>query len=244
MLRYYSEILDIYGKSLEALEEIKNREHNSYELRIVGGNRMAHYGIINSLTAFLRLHSDLKLNIDDTQSKNVLFALRSGDYELAFCRENVLDRNTFSWQYYLRDEFVAMVSVESEYVRKKALFMSDLKHKKIILGSQDGEDCQRRCTKEDIKLDVTDDPATAIEILISTEDCIYIAPKTVLLKYPGRLTRQLPLKGMGEINYVLAWKKKEILSKGARDYLSFLRAHSAEKFVKESLERKISAQNM
>ncbi|MBQ8664100.1 MAG: LysR family transcriptional regulator [Eubacterium sp.] len=247
MLRYYAEILEVYDKSLIALEEIKRKEYNSYELKVVGGNRMSHYGLINSLAAFMRIHPEVKLNIDDAATKNVLFALNSGDYELAFCRENMLDVNTFSWQHYMQDYYIATVSVESKLAKRDALFLSDLKGKRIILGSQDGEHCQRVCAKEGYELDIefeTNDPATAIEILISTEDCIYIAPKTVMLKYPGKLTKQIPLKGMGDCSYVLAWRKKEVLSKCAKDYLAYLRSQSAELFIQESLERKISIQNV
>lgn len=247
MLRYYSEILEIYDKSIEALDEIKNKEHNSYELKVVGGNRMSHYGLINSLVAFVQMHPDTKLSIDDAASKNVLFALHSGDYELAFCKEDMLDVSTFSWQYYLQEHYIATVPAHSALAKREALFLTDLKDKRIILGSQDGEYCQKICAREGFELDIefeTNDPATAIEILISTEACIYIAPKTVMMKYPGKLTRQLPLKGMGDCTYVLAWKKKVPLSKCAKDYLAFLRQQSAETFIQESLERKILLQNV
>lgn len=243
MLRYYSEILEIYDRSLIELEKLKLTDEDNYELKIVGGNRMSHYGIINSLTAFKRIHPEVKLNIDDAESKSVLFALRSGDYELAFCQNTMLDPTVFSWQYYLQDQFVAVVPVELELSRRKAIFLTDLKNKPLILGSREGEHCQRIAAKENFNLDITfetDDPATAIEILISAPDSIYIAPKTVMLKYPGELTRQIPLKGLGECSYVLAWKKKEKLSLAAKDYLKFLREHSSEQFIKESIARKIS----
>lgn len=243
MLRYYSEMLEIYDKSQIALEEIKNQTKNRSELCIVGEDRMSHYGVINSLMSFIQDQPDIKLNIDDTGRKNMIFALRSGAYELAFCQENLLDAKYFSWQYYYRDQYMAAVSTDSQLASKKFLFLSDLKEKKIILGSCENEFCKKNEIKERFHWDVvfeTDDPAIAMEFLISTRDCIYIAPGAVMSRYPGKLTTQIPIKGMGECVYVLAWKKREKLSQCAKDYLHYLRERKAEDFIKASLDRKLS----
>ncbi|MCD7935516.1 MAG: LysR family transcriptional regulator [Tannerellaceae bacterium] len=243
MLRYYSEILEIYDRSVIAAERLKKKNGFGYELKVVGGNRMSHYGLIHSLTAFLRIHPEVKLSIDDTESKSVLFALRSGDYELAFCQNTMLDSSEFSWQSYLPDSFVAVVCVGTELAKRNAIFLRDLKDKHLIVGSKENDHCRKFAAKENLNLDIafeTNDPATAIEILISAPDSIYIAPKTVMLKYTGELTTQIPLKGMGVCDYVLAWRKKAKLSSAAKDYLRFLREHSAQEFVQETLERKIA----
>lgn len=243
MLRYYSEILEVYDRSVNALEKLKQKNGFGYELKVVGGNRMSHYGLINSLTAFLRIHPEVKLSIDDTETKSVLFALRSGDYELAFCQSAMLDSSEFSWQTYLPDSFVAVVCVGTELANRKAIFLRDLRDKHLIVGSREYDYCSKIAAKENLNLDIafeTNDPATAIEVLISAQDSIYIAPKTVMLKYTGELTTHIPLKGMGACDYALAWKKKEKLSPAAKDYLKFLREHSAQEFVQETLQRKIS----
>ncbi len=243
LLRYYSEILEIYDKSQDALEKLRKEDENLYELKIVGGNRMSHYGIIHSLTAFMHIYPEVKLNIDDTESKNVLFALQSRDYELAFCQNTTLDAAVFSWQHYLLDSFVVVVNVASEFANKKVVFLSELKQKPLIVGVRERIRCQQFSEKENYNFDYileTDDPATAIEILISNADCAYIVPKTVMLKYTGELTKQIPLKGLGECLYVLAWKKGGKLSETAKNYLKFMQENSAEDFVKKTLERKFT----
>ncbi len=244
MLRYYSEMLEIYDKSQIALEEMKNKTKNKLELRIVGENRMSHYGIINSAMTFMQENPDIKLNIDDTGRKNVLFALKSGAYELAFCQETVLDPRYFSWQYYYKDRYMAAVSADSPLASKKVLFLSDLKEQKIILGSSENDLCQKNEIKDHFHWNVvfeTDDPANAMEFLISTRDCIYIAPEAVMSRYPGKLTTHIAIKGLGESVYVMAWKKSEKLSSCAKDYLLYLRQRKAEDFIKASLERKFSS---
>ncbi len=244
MLRYFSEILEIYDRSTESLEKLKTRNGDGHELKIAGGNRMLHYGVINSLTAFMRLHPEVKLNINDNETKNVLFALRSGDYELAFCQSTVLDPAVFSWQTYLEDTFVAVVCVGTELAKKKVIFLNDLKGNQLIVGSREGDQC-RTIAKDTQDMNIsfeTNDPATAIEILICNPDSVYIAPKTVMMRYTGELTTQIPLKGMGACNHVLAWRKNRKLSPAAKDYLKFLRENPPQKFVQETLERKTSFQ--
>lgn len=247
MLQYYSEILEIYDASQVTLEEIKNREKNKKQLLIVGDDRMSHYGVVNSLMNYIKMNQDVKLSVDDTGRKNVLFALNSGAYELAFCQKYILDSKLFSWQYFYKDQYVAVVPSESELARRKVLFLTDLKLSKIIIGSQENDYYKQNLTQENFDWDVifeTDDPVIAIEFLISMKNCIYIAPKTVMSKYPGKLTKQIPIKGLGECEYVLAWKKKTLLSDCVKGYLSYLRKHDAEEFIQASLNRKFSGERI
>lgn len=94
---------------------------------------IAQYGIAALIARFQQMHPEIRLHLDELEAADILPAFTNGQYELAFLRDNMLEREAYLCLDIAIDQFVALVSTQHPYADRASLALAELSNEAFIM---------------------------------------------------------------------------------------------------------------
>jgi DNA-binding transcriptional LysR family regulator len=105
----------------------------SEPLSIVAIPVIAQYGIPKYIAAFREAHPGLRLTLDEREAAEILPALNDRRYDLAFVRDNCVDRDLYSCLELCHDRLIVVVSSGHRLASRSVLSLRELADEDFIM---------------------------------------------------------------------------------------------------------------
>ncbi len=126
----HARVLDDANRALLAdLEQFKVAQ----TLRIVAIPVIAQYGIAANIARFCSKHPDVTLALEEREASAILPALQNQQFDLAFLRDNYLDRSAFLTREVARDRLLVAVSRRHRFAGRPSLALGELSDENHIM---------------------------------------------------------------------------------------------------------------
>lgn len=102
-------------------------------LRIVAIPVIAQYGIAETVSQFRDQHSDFALTLEEREASAILPALESHQFDLAFLRDNYLDRQAYLLRPVISDTMLVVVSRRHRLAGRSSLALAELADENHIM---------------------------------------------------------------------------------------------------------------
>lgn len=102
-------------------------------LRIASIPVIAQYGIPDYIAQFRTAYPNISLVLEEREAFAILPALKEDQYDLAFARDNYLDRDQYGFVKLCEDRFDVLVSRTHVFARRASLSLKDLANENFIL---------------------------------------------------------------------------------------------------------------
>ena len=122
-------INDAYRAMLADLREYKAGP----ALAIVAIPVIAQYGITSYIAEFRSKHPDIDLTLEEREASTILPALDNHHFDLAFVRDNYLDRASYVVREIARDRFCVVVSNRHRYAARSSIALAELANENFIM---------------------------------------------------------------------------------------------------------------
>lgn len=119
-----------YQAMVSDLEEYRV---DSPQLSIAAIPVIAQYGISALVAQFKGLHPDIHLTLEEHLVSAILPGLDSRQYDLAFVRDNYIDRSRYSCLEIARDRLVAVVAQRSRLAERTSIALAELAPENFIM---------------------------------------------------------------------------------------------------------------
>jgi LysR family transcriptional activator of glutamate synthase operon len=123
-------LVKTYQTMISDLEEFRAA---APQLTIAAIPVIAQYGISALVAQFKSLHPDIKFALEERLVSEILPGLDSRQYDLAFVRDNYIDRSQYSCLEISRDRLVAVVSERSRYAGRASVSLAELSGESFIM---------------------------------------------------------------------------------------------------------------
>jgi len=126
----HGRVIDDAGRSLlAALGEFKATP----TLRIVAIPVIAQYGIAETISQFRDRHPEIALTLEEREASAILPALESQQFDLAFLRDNYLDRADFRLCEVVKDRLQVAISRKHRFADRSSLALAALADENHIM---------------------------------------------------------------------------------------------------------------
>ena len=126
----HGRVIDDAGRSLlAALGEFKATP----TLRIVAIPVIAQYGIAETISQFRDRHPEIALTLEEREASAILPALESQQFDLAFLRDNYLDRADFRLCEVVKDRLKVAISRKHRFAGRSSLALAALADENHIM---------------------------------------------------------------------------------------------------------------
>jgi LysR family transcriptional regulator, transcription activator of glutamate synthase operon len=188
---------------------------------------IAQYGIAGTIARFSEAHPQVNLALEEREAVEILPALSSCKYDLAFVRDNFLDSAEFECVEFFQDTLVALVCEQHPFAHRETLALAELANENLILldkGTVVHELSVEVCRKAGFEPRIFYASLRVDSILGMVASNAGIA---LLMKKVYEYSRQpgicaIPLSETIRSNIVLAWARKKKLSLSARTFVDFM----------------------
>jgi DNA-binding transcriptional LysR family regulator len=102
-------------------------------LSIVAIPVIAQYGITSYIAQLKSAHPNLHVTLEEREASAILPALNSHQYDLAFVRDNYLDRDHYACLEVSTDKFEVIVSNRHRYATRQSLALAELAEENFIM---------------------------------------------------------------------------------------------------------------
>jgi len=123
--------MDELYKALRA--DIDRFSSGADTLSIVAIPVMAQYGIPSLIAHFKNTYPNIKFTLDEREGINILPALKAHEYDLAFIRDNYIDKNQFQCITICEDELDLVVSLRHQQANRPSISLKELSNENFIM---------------------------------------------------------------------------------------------------------------
>jgi len=214
-----------YQSMLGAVAQYKT----SPALTIVAIPVIAQYGITTYLAEFKKSHPGIQINLEEREASAVLPALHSHQFDLAFLRDNYLDKSTCDYIEVAHDHFQVILSQHHPFAKKSQLSLSALANENFIMfdkGTIVHELTVDACRQAGFepRIFYASLRVESILGLVASNSGVALMMKRVFDYHKHPEVVAIPLEEAIISNLVLAWSREKKLSEAASRFVDFIRS--------------------
>ena len=185
---------------------------------------IAQYGITNYLARFKNAHPHLFFTLEEREAGSIIPSLNNNTHDMAFIRDNYLDKETHSFLHIATDKMLVVVSKNHRYADRKIISLSELVDENFIMfdkGTVVHELTLDACRSAGFEPRVFYASLRVESILglVSSNSGIALMMEKIYNFHSPRDVVSIPLQETIESNLVLAWLKNKNLSRPARIFI-------------------------
>ncbi|MAT42427.1 MAG: transcriptional regulator [Anaerolineaceae bacterium] len=197
-------------------------------LAVVAIPVIAQYGITGYLAAFRNQFPHVKLNLEEREAHEVLSGLANGQYDLAFLRDNYLDKKTFDLFEVTDDKLSVVVSKNHPFANRDLISLHELTTENFIMfdkGTVVHEIAVDACREAGFepRIFYASLRIESILGLVTSQSGITLMMEKVINYHKRPELTVVPLKEPVTSRIVLAHPRGRKLSHGAEFFLSFMK---------------------
>jgi DNA-binding transcriptional LysR family regulator len=128
-LRHAQEIYQAYQAMLVEIKPYKTAS----ALSIIAIPVIAQYGITAYVAQFQRAHPNIQLILEEREASAILPALNGHQCDLAFVRDNYLDRDRYDVLEVAYDKMLVVLSTKHRFAARKSLALAELSNENFIM---------------------------------------------------------------------------------------------------------------
>ncbi len=209
------------------LTDLKEYRKAAPSLSIAALPVIAHYGIMSLVEQFKNMNPQLDFTLEEREASTILPALDHRQYDLAFVRDNYLDKDQYASLNIYGDRLLVAVSNKHRFASCASLCLAELAEENFIMYKQGSvvrrlaEDACRSAGFEP-RVFYSSLRGASIMGLVASNRGIALMMEKVLdyYKHPGVVS--IPLVETIESRIVLAYPRTRQLSRPARAFLEFI----------------------
>jgi DNA-binding transcriptional LysR family regulator len=187
---------------------------------------IAQYGITDYAAQFKERHPEIQFTLEEREASTILPALDNRQYDLAFVRDNFLDKSRYACLELITDRLMAAVSVNHPLAGRSCLSVSELSNENFITfnpGTVVHELSVNACRSAGFEPRVYYATLRGASIigLVASNSGIALMMEKVLNYYRRPDVVAIPLEQVIESRIVIAYPGGKKLSGPARTFLEF-----------------------
>jgi LysR family transcriptional regulator, transcription activator of glutamate synthase operon len=128
-VKHATRLNEIYKAMLEDMVEYSITP----SLSIVAIPVIAQYGITALIAQYRNEYPNINFALEEREAAAILPALESGQFDLAFLRDNYVDTSLFSCYVISRDRLIVLVSGDHRFAKRTSLSLAELTYENLIL---------------------------------------------------------------------------------------------------------------
>jgi DNA-binding transcriptional LysR family regulator len=196
-------------------------------LSIVSIPVIAPYGISAHIGQFGREFPDVRLALDEREAADVLPLLNSGQYDLAFLRDNYLDMAQYNCINVACDQFAAVLSTQHRLAGRRSLALAELANENFIMfdkGTVVHELAVDACRAAGFepRIFYASLRVESILGLVASNSGVGLMMQKLVEYHKNPDVAIVPLQETITSNLVLAWPKDARPSKSLADFTEFI----------------------
>jgi LysR family transcriptional activator of glutamate synthase operon len=223
-LKYAHNIDEAHNSIRLDLEALKPGPES---LSIVAIPVLAQYGIPNHIARFRETHPSIHFTLEEREGMSVLPALNSESFDLAFVRDNIVDKEQYSGLEISKDILVVVISLRNRFASRESLSMAELSNENFIMFDKGTilhnlliQECNKAGFEPRIfyaSLHIED-----IIGLVASNIGIALMPEKLFEYDQHADVVSIPLVETVESNVVLVAPKNKKPSRAARTFIEFM----------------------
>jgi len=222
-LKYARQFQENYSNMQEDL--VKHKD--SPALSIITIPVIAQYGITNYIAKFQSTHPDIPFTLEEREAEEILPCLNKRLFELAFLRDNYLNKEQYDFLEVSQDKLLVVLSRQHPLASREAIALEELKGENFIMfdrGTVVHEVAVDACRAAGFepRIFYASLRVESILGLVASNSGIALIMQKVFLyrKHPDVVA--IPIKETILSNIVLAWAKDKKLSSSAIKFIDYI----------------------
>jgi DNA-binding transcriptional LysR family regulator len=206
-------------------------------LSIIAIPVIAQYNVTSHIAQFKQANPQIHLSLEEREAAAILPALINRQFDLAFLRDNYLDKASYDCIEVAQDHFQAILSRQHPLAGKRQLSIAELANENFIMF--DKGTGVHELTMEACRLAGFEPRAFYASLrvesilgLVASNSGVALMMKKIVDYHRHPEVVCIPLKETISSSLVLAWPKQAILSEAASTFVDFIRSFEAVDFKK------------
>ncbi len=221
-----------HARSLQAAYQAMLVEVASYKtvptLSIIAIPVIAQYQIASHVARFKQAHPEVQLALEEREAEAILPALNNHQFDLAFLRDNYLDKTLYNHIEVANDHFMAILSRQHRLAGKKNLALAELAGENFIMfdrGTVVHELAVDACRAAGFepRIFYASLRVESILGLVASNSGVALMMKKIYDYHKHPEVVAIPLHEVITSNLVLAWLKQKPLSAAASSFVDLIR---------------------
>jgi DNA-binding transcriptional LysR family regulator len=221
-----------HARSLFAAYQAMLVEVASYKaapsLSIIAIPVIAQYQIASHVARFKQAHPEVQLVLEEREAVAILPALDNHQFDLAFLRDNYLDKTLYNHVEVAQDHFQAILSRQHPLAGKKRLALAELAGENFIMfdkGTVVHELAVDACRQAGFepRIFYASLRIESILGLVASNSGVALMMKKIFDYHKHPEVVAIPLQEVISSNLVLAWLKQNTPSAAASSFVEFIR---------------------
>lgn len=201
-------------------------------LSIISIPVIAQYGIATRIANFRQAYPEIQLALEEREASAILPALNNRQSDLAFLRDNYLDKALYNCLEVAQDQFLVALSRQHMLASRQFLALAELANENFIMfdkGTIVHELTIDACHAAGFepRIFYASLRVESILGLVASNSGIALIMQKIFEYHKHPDVVSVPLRETIASNLVLAWPKDVILSNTAADFVDFIRMRSA-----------------
>ncbi len=198
-------------------------------LSIIAIPVIAQYQITSHVARFKQAHPKVQLALEEREASDILPALNNHQFDLAFLRDNYLDKALYNHIEVANDHFVAILSRQHRLAGKLHLALAELAGENFIMfdrGTVVHELAVDACRTAGFepRIFYASLRVESILGLVASNSGVALMMKKIVDYHNHPEVVAIPLHEDISSNLVLAWLKQKTLSTAASSFVEFIRS--------------------
>lgn len=203
----------------------------SPSLSIIAIPVIAQYGIPSYIAQFKQAYPTVQLTVEEREASVILPALSSHQFDLAFVRDNYLDRSQFDYVIVARDKLKAILPRQHRLAERKQISLNELANENFIMfdkGTVVHELIMDACRSAGFepRIFYASLRVESILGLVASNSGVALMMEKVVEYHRHPNVVDVPLVETISSNLVLAWSKHHQLSEEAKSFIAITQKDS------------------
>ncbi len=197
-------------------------------LSIIAIPVIAQYKIAAHIAQFKQAHPEVQLTLEEREAAAILPALNNHQFDLAFLRDNYLDKTTYNFIEVAQDHFQVILSRQHPLAGKPTLSLAELANENFIMfdkGTIVHELAVDACRAAGFepRIFYASLRVESILGLVASNSGVALMMKKVFDYHKHPEIVSIPLQQAIPSNLVLAWLRQKRLSSAETSFVDFIR---------------------
>lgn len=197
-------------------------------LSIIAIPVIAQYKIASHIAQFKQANPEFQLALEEREAAAILPALNNHQFDLAFLRDNYLDKTTYNCIEVAHDYFQVILSRQHPLAGKPKLALAELTSENFIMfdkgtGVHELTVDACRAAGFEPRIFYASLRVESILGLVASNSGVALMMKKIFDYHKHPDVAAIPLKETISSNLVLAWLKQKKLSEAASSFIDFIR---------------------
>lgn len=197
-------------------------------LSIIAIPVIAQYKIASHIAQFKQANPEFQLALEEREAAAILPALNNHQFDLAFLRDNYLDKNVYNAIEVAHDHFQVILSRQHPLAGKPQLFLAQLANENFIMfdkgtGVHELTVDACRAAGFEPRIFYASLRMESILGLVASNSGIALMMQKIFDYHKHPEVVAIPLQETISSNLVLAWLKQKKLSEAAASFVDFIR---------------------